>query len=137
VQLKTVGAPLNDLGWELYSDGMLRLLRDLHQRYHKPIWITENGIADTVDSRRPAFVVSHLAKVAEARAEGIPVLGYCHWSLYDNFEWSEGFTPRFGLYAVDYETQKRTLRGGGQVYARIAGSRKITPELLKEVGLDR
>lgn len=137
VNLKTEGALQNDLGWELYPDGMLRVLRDIHKRYHKPIWITENGLADAADTRRASFVVQHLARVAQATQEGIPVLGYCHWSLYDNFEWAEGFKPRFGLFAVDYDTQARTLRPGGKVYARIAQEHAITQEILSQAGMTR
>lgn len=125
VEVPPKGVAVNELGWELYSDGLYRLLKQVHEKYAKPILITENGIADKQDSQRPQFVRDHLGAVAKALTEGVPVLGYCHWSLYDNFEWAEGFEPRFGLYAVDYATQARTLRQGGAEYARIVRTRTL------------
>jgi beta-glucosidase len=129
-QETTPGAPRSDLGWEIYPEGLLRALREVDARYGRPIWITENGIADASDRLRPRFLVDHLAQVAQATAECIPVKGYYHWSLLDNFEWAEGFTPRFGLYAMDYATGARSLRPSGALYARIAREREIAPDLL-------
>jgi beta-glucosidase len=123
----TQGAPVNDLGWEIYPEGLGRVLRDVHRRYGVPLWITENGIADASDAKRPAFLISHLGEVARAIGEGVPVRGYYHWSLLDNFEWAEGLEPRFGLYAVDYATQARTLRPSGALYGRIAETLEIPP----------
>ena len=103
--------PKNDLGWDIYPEGFYRVLHTATGRYaNKPIIITENGIADAADSKRPAFLRDHLSYLAKAIDDGIPVEGYCHWSLMDNFEWTEGFTPRFGLYSVDYQTFARTPR---------------------------
>ena len=118
------GAPLSDLGWEIYPEGLGMVLRRLARR-HKPIWITENGIADAADDRRTAFIAAHLAQVARASAAGVDIRGYLYWSLLDNFEWAEGYAPRFGLYAVDYVTQARTLRASGEAYARIAKSHRL------------
>jgi beta-glucosidase len=122
-----VGVWRNDLGWEIYPAGLGDVLRQTYRRYGRPLWVTENGLADAADRSRPAFIAAHLAEVARVLAAGVPVGGYCHWSLYDNFEWAEGFTPRFGLYAVDYATQRRTLREGGRAYADIARSRAVSP----------
>jgi beta-glucosidase len=82
------------------------------------IVVTENGAATpgteepeggvVVDSMRVDFLRAHLREVAEARKSGVPVDGYFAWSLMDNFEWSEGYTLRYGIVHVDYETQKRT-----------------------------
>jgi beta-glucosidase len=127
---RPAGVWRNDLGWEVYPPGLGRLLREAYRRYGRPLWVTENGIADAVDRDRPAFVAAHLAEVARLLAEGVPVGGYCHWSLYDNFEWAEGFSARFGLYAVDYATQRRTLREGGRAYAAIARSRSVPATVL-------
>ncbi|MEI9942448.1 MAG: family 1 glycosylhydrolase [Pseudomonadota bacterium] len=88
-------------------------------------WISENGIADAADSRRTEFITSHLTEVARAIADGVDVRGYLHWSLLDNFEWAEGYAPRFGLYAVDYATQTRTLRPSGEMYAQIVKRRRL------------
>jgi len=117
-------APVSDLGWELYAEGLGVLLRRLEKR-GKPLWITENGIADAADTRRASFIRAHLAEVARAIGDGVDVRGYLHWSLLDNFEWAEGYAPRFGLYAVDYATQTRSLRPSGEVYAQIIESRRV------------
>jgi beta-glucosidase len=122
---RPAGAWLNDLGWEVHPAGLGRLLRETYRRYGRPLWVTENGIADATDAGRPAFIAAHLAEVARVLAEGVPVRGYCHWSLYDNFEWAEGFAARFGLYAVDFRTQRRALRQGGRVYAGIVRTRAV------------
>ncbi len=115
----------NDLGWEIYPEGLLRLLSDVHERYHQPIRITENGLADAADARRGRFIREHLRAVRRALAAGIRVEGYYHWSLLDNFEWSEGYTAAFGLIAVDFATQQRTLRASARDYAAIIRRRSV------------
>jgi beta-glucosidase len=117
------GAVLSDLGWEIHPEGLGVVLDQWAERAGVPIWITENGIADARDALRPAFLVAHLAEVARAIARGIDVRGYLHWSLLDNFEWTEGYGPRFGLVAVDYATQARTPRPSARLYAEIARTR--------------
>jgi beta-glucosidase len=99
--------PRNDLDWEIFPEGLERVLAAAWARYHLPIYVTENGIADADGARRPEFLRAHLAAVARAIGAGVPVRGYFHWSLLDNFEWAEGFAPRFGLYRVDYATLAR------------------------------
>ncbi len=120
------GCATNDLGWELYPEGLHRVLMWL-KRYGKPIYITENGIAAADDSLRRAYLRDHLTQIHRAVSEGADVRGYFHWSLLDNFEWAEGLTPRFGLVAVDYETQKRSPRPSARVYAQIASQNKLDP----------
>ncbi len=119
-----LGASLNDLGWEIYPEGIGRLCRKIWKRYKLPIWITENGTADSKDVFRPQFITDHLSQIAILIKEGVPVERYYHWSLMDNFEWAEGESSRFGLVEVDYETGQRTLRPSGRLYAEIAQSRK-------------
>jgi beta-glucosidase len=117
------GTPLTDLGWEIYPEGLYAVVKEASA--HAPgrsIMITENGLADAADSRRAGFLRDHLGALQHAIADGVPVEGYCHWSLLDNFEWAEGFAPRFGLYAVDYATQERTLRPSGEVFRQIVRS---------------
>ena len=80
------------------------------QKYGKPIMITENGLPDDDDDQRPRFLLTHLAQVWRAIREGVPVRGYYHWSLVDNFEWAQGYAMRFGLIEVDFATQERRLR---------------------------
>jgi beta-glucosidase len=119
------GAPASDLGWEIYPEGLGQLVRKWAPISKLPIYITENGIADAADSRRADFLTGHLAQLASAIADGIDVRGYFHWSLLDNFEWAEGYEPRFGLVAVDYATGERTPRPSAKVYSRIARERVL------------
>lgn len=110
--------PRSDMGWELYPQGILFSLRDLG-KYKKPIFITENGLADSQDKYRAWFIRTTLGYVAQAISEGIDVRGYFHWSLLDNFEWDKGFWPQFGLVYVDRQTLKRTIRPSAWEYAKI------------------
>ncbi len=118
-------APVSDLGWEIYPEGLGLVVREWAKRSGLPVYVTENGIADAADAKRGAFLVDHLAELARAIADGVDVRGYFHWSLLDNFEWAEGYEPRFGLAAVDYGTGTRTLRESARVYARIARERSL------------
>lgn len=99
----------SDLGWEIYPEGLLRILKAWKLRAPRiPIFITENGVADSHDRVRSQFVADHILSVFAAASElSVEVIGYTHWSLTDNFEWSEGLEPRFGLIAVDYPQSGR------------------------------
>jgi len=110
---------LTDMRWEIYPEGLYRTLKMITRFTSKPIYITENGIADDSDTRRAGFIEDHLLVLNKAVADGMNVKGYFYWSLLDNFEWAFGFTKRFGLYHVDYTTQKRTLREGSKKYPEI------------------
>lgn len=111
------GEGLSDMGWEIYSRG-LRDVLDWLRFTEKPVFITENGIADGRDQRRLTFLANHLKIIEQARGAGFPIKGYFHWSLMDNYEWLEGQRARFGLYRVDYENHlKRELRQSGRFYA--------------------
>jgi beta-glucosidase len=120
-----VGAEVSDLGWEVYPQGLGLLLRTWAQRSGVPVYVTENGIADATDAKRGPFLVRHLAEIARAIADGVDVRGYFHWSLLDNFEWAEGYGPRFGLVEVDYATQERRIRPSAHLYAKIARERLL------------
>ena len=112
--------PKNDLGWDIYPEGFYRVLHTVGSRYpNKPVMVTENGIADSADSQRPQFIRDHLKFLNQAMSEGVQVEGYCHWSLMDNFEWTSGFAPRFGLYSMDYSTLARTPRPSASLYRGI------------------
>lgn len=114
-------AETNDLGWEIYPEGFYRVLKATAKRFPgKQIFVTENGLADARDVKREAFIESHLSAMRKAMKEGVPVAGYCHWSLYDNFEWSEGFAPRFGLFEIDYNTLERKPRPSALKFSEIA-----------------
>jgi len=120
VQILPGPGPRNDLGWELYPEGLLTLLRQASARYHLPIYVTENGIADARGEARAAYLRSHAYAMARALAEGIPVKGYFHWTLMDNFEWAEGYGPRFGLYRVEANTRNRIPTPGAGAFAQLA-----------------
>jgi beta-glucosidase len=122
------GAEVSDLGHsEIHPEGLYQLLRET-SRYGKPIYITENGVADAQDRHRPAFLVNHLKQVWRAIRDGVPVKGYYHWSLTDNFEWAEGWNLRFGLIEVDPVTQERRMRPSGQLYSAICTANSLTPQ---------
>jgi beta-glucosidase len=110
--------PRSDTGWELYPQGLEALIAQL-KPYNVPIYITENGLADGQDVHREWFITESLHAVKRALDDGADVRGYLYWSLTDNFEWSKGFWPRFGLVAIDYTTYKRTVRPSAHAYARL------------------
>lgn len=128
-------APRNDLGWEIYPEGLYRVIRRFWERYRLPIFVTENGTADAADSFRSSYIATHLAEIARAVGDGVDVRRYYHWSLMDNFEWVEGLTPRFGLVEVDYATQERRIRESGRFYAEISRRRGADAALLDRYGL--
>lgn len=107
-----------DLGWEIFPEGIYHVLKDL-KKYDKPIYITENGLADARDRKRKKFIREHLIWVHKAIEEGVDVRGYFYWSLLDNFEWDKGFWPQFGLVAVNRKTMKRRIRSSAREYAKI------------------
>ncbi|WP_308466608.1 GH1 family beta-glucosidase [Rathayibacter soli] len=114
------GYPLTDFGWPVVPSAFTELLTGFKERYGDalpPIYITENGCAINLepgpdgavhDNRRISYTESHLGAVADAVAARVDVRGYFHWSLIDNFEWAAGYSQRFGLVHVDFDTQKRT-----------------------------
>ncbi|MBI4357709.1 MAG: glycoside hydrolase family 1 protein [Candidatus Omnitrophica bacterium] len=111
----------NSLNWEIYPEGLFQIVRDF-SKYKLPLLITENGVCTDRDEERSQFVYDHLKELARAMDQGAPVIGYLYWSLLDNFEWADGFAPRFGLVEVDYQTQARTIRPSGMRYAEICRS---------------
>jgi beta-glucosidase len=107
-----------EMGWEIYPEGIYHRLIEL-KRFNKPIFITENGIADATDKKRSNFIKDHLFWIHKAIQGGTDVKGYLHWSLLDNFEWALGFNPRFGLVKVNYKTFEREIRPSAFDYAKI------------------
>lgn len=109
----------SDMGWELYSEAIYHVLCDL-KKYNKPIYITENGLADAEDKNRAWFIQGAIRNVEQALQEGVDVRGYFYWSLLDNFEWDKGFWPRFGLVEIDYENAlERKIRPSAWEYKRL------------------
>ena len=117
---KETGRPRSDLGWEILPEGIYHVVKRA-AKYGKPIYITENGLADADDSRRELFIKEHLKFLHKAISEGMDVRGYLHWSLLDNFEFVElrGFWPRFGLVEIDYKTLERKPRPSAYAYKKI------------------
>lgn len=113
---------VSDLGWELYPSSLYNVITDVAQRYHRPIYVTENGLADAADRHRTQFLTESLLHLHRAQQVGADVRGYLHWSLLDNFEWDKGYWPRFGLIAVDYKTLERIPRESALVYKKICES---------------
>jgi beta-galactosidase len=129
---------LNPLVPPVYEDApqdFVPLLARLHDRYHLPMVVSENGAAVGEagdEARQEAFLVQHLLAVKRALSLGVDVRGYFWWSLMDNYEWNHGMSSmRFGLYAVDPRTKARRLRPAGRTFARIAGERTIGADLAK------
>ena len=123
------------MGYEGWIDGFYDVLVAFSQRYPGlPLVVTEAGIATSLGRRRAENVVRTLEAIARARDAGVDVRGLYHWSLTDNFEWAEGFTPRFGLYSVDRTSYARTVNEGGDVLRAIATARAVTGEQRAEYG---
>ena len=113
--------------------GLSLVLREL-SNYGKPIYITENGLFASDDDMQARYLVSHVAAVQRAVREGAAVRGYYWWTLVDNFEWTEGYRLRFGLFQLDLETQQRTPREVAGLYARIIRENGVADELLERYG---
>lgn len=110
----------SDFGNEIYPRGLRDALA-LAGEYGRPVWITENGLADADDDQRKKFLRDHLGVVQKAIADGLAdVRGFLHWSLTDNFEWSVGYHTRFGLFSYDPETLVRQARPSARFYGRIS-----------------
>jgi beta-glucosidase len=104
------GIETTEMGWQIYPPGFRAVLDRVSQRLDLPIFITENGCCDSGDDLRRAYLVSHLAAVHDAIADGADVRGYMHWTFMDNFEWREGFAKRFGLVEMDHTDPALTRR---------------------------
>lgn len=107
----------SDMRWPLSADGFEYILRDLWRRFELPLIVTEHGLADAADDYRGAYIEDSIEAIGRVRSDGIPVNGYCHWSLLDNIEWAEGRWPQFGLIDVDFETLERTPRESFGTYS--------------------
>ena len=124
---------LTHIGWEIYPQGLDRVVRNLLAQWPlPPIWITENGAADNTpvtegacdDRLRCDYLQSHLAQLSQMVASGIDIRGYYVWSLLDNFEWAHGYSQRFGIVHVDYATQTRTPKQSARWLGALMRSRE-------------
>lgn len=126
------GAEMSDDDYgEVYPQGIYQALK-LAAAYRRPIYITENGLPDADDDQRPRFILSHLRQVWAALQGNLPIMGYYHWSLIDNFEWDRGWQQRFGLIELDPATQERRLRPSGELYGRICRSGCIDRDMVSQ-----
>ena len=135
--VRTIRPPYSEyteMGWEVYPEGLYKLLRRLHQEYApRALYITENGAAfedrlengQVHDPRRVAYLREHLLAAQRAIQEGVPLRGYFVWSLIDNFEWAHGYTKRFGIAYVDYATQTRTLKDSALFYKQVVAANGV------------
>ena len=129
------GAEYTEMNWEVCAPALYRLLTRLNSDYRlPPIYITENGAAftDTVnpdgkihDERRTDYLRQHFVQTRLAMQAGVDVRGYFVWSMLDNFEWGHGYSKRFGLIRVDYDTQQRTIKDSGEWYSRVIASNSV------------
>jgi beta-glucosidase len=129
------GHPISAFNWPITPDALYWGPKFLYERYRLPILITENGVSlrDWVaadgavhDPSRIDFMTRYLRSLHRAIAEGVPAMGYLHWTFMDNFEWAEGYKERFGLTYVDFPTQKRTLKDSAHWYAQVIASNGST-----------
>lgn len=124
-----------EMGWEVYPEGLLQVLGRLHFEYQIPkIYVTENGCSYSDapgddgrvrDERRTRYLREHIRMAHKAIQIGIPLAGYFVWSLFDNFEWAFGYTQRFGIVWVDYETQQRIIKDSGRWYSQVIKSNGV------------
>ncbi len=114
-----------EMGWGIHPDGLQELIKNAWRKYKKPIYIFENGIADGEDLHRKKFIESHVKAIQNAISEGADVRGYFYWSLLDNFEWCEGFSKKFGLCEVDFESMERKPRKSYHAYRDIIRKKLI------------
>ena len=121
--------------WEVFPKGLEKLLIDVHQRYNlNSIYITENGCAydypiendgSIIDTKRVEYLESHIEACKKAINQGVPLDGYMHWSLMDNFEWALGFEKRFGIVHVDFKTLKRTPKKSYYFFKKLVEQNSI------------
>ncbi len=104
------GAELTQMDYEFYPEALEHVIRRVHEQFKGDLIVTENGVAVSDDTRRIEFIRTALQGVENCIRDGIPVKGYCYWSLMDNFEWQKGFSMTFGLIAVDRTAQTRTAK---------------------------
>jgi beta-glucosidase/6-phospho-beta-glucosidase/beta-galactosidase len=124
----------SDFGWEIYPAGLREMLTFVGT-LGLPVYVTENGIADAADTLRAQFLFDHLSTLQGVIADAVAdVRGYFHWSFTDNFEWSSGYYPRFGLFTYDPLSGARTIRRGARVLRRIAIRNGIGSALIRRYG---
>ncbi|MFJ5115904.1 glycoside hydrolase family 1 protein [Streptomyces sp. NPDC088551] len=123
------------MNYEASTQGLAGVLKEYGNRYRGlPLLVSESGIATENGARRSQHIVRTLEQISQARAAGVDVRGYYHWSLLDNFEWLSGYSARFGLYQVDRTTMERIPTSSVPLYREIARSRSLSPQTRQEFG---
>jgi len=112
---------LTDMPYTIYGEGLYRAIQSV-SILNVPILITENGVADEKDNYRELYIKRYLYAVSKAIEDGFNIIGYFYWSFMDNFEWAFGYDMKFGLFAVDYNTQERSLRKGATAFIDIVNN---------------
>jgi len=115
----------NDMGWDLYPEGITHVLLDL-KKYNKPIYVTEAGIADRKDNYRAEYIKDLIVAINKAIEKGADVRGFIYWSLLDNYEWIFAYSQKFGLVDVNILTKERTIRESAYEYKKICESNSVT-----------
>lgn len=122
------GKPMTAYAWPVTPDGLYWGPKFFWERYQKPIYITENGMANVDwisldghvhDPQRIDYTMRYLLALQRAADDGVPVKGYFHWSILDNFEWAEGYKQRFGMIYVDFPTQRRVMKDSAYWYQSV------------------
>lgn len=126
------GSDVNDLGWEIYPEGLYRICRKYYERFKAPIFITENGTSDERDSFRIKYLYDHTYQIKRLIDDGIDVQRYYHWTLMDNFEWLDGLSGKFGLVSVDPVTYKRKIKRSGLFYSELCREKGVTEDMIKK-----
>jgi len=126
------GIEMTEMGWQVYPPGFYAVLMDLHRRFGKPLYITENGCCDSGDEVRRRYLLSHWAMMARAIQDGCDLRGYMHWTFVDNFEWREGFEKKFGLFAMDpLDPQlERVPRQSAEMFREVIAANAVTPDIV-------
>lgn len=126
------GVEQTEMGWQIHPPGLFHVLDSVQRTFRKPIWITENGCADSGDEMRRRYLVAHLAQIHRAIAAGCDVRGFLHWTFTDNFEWREGFEKRFGIVAMDPADPelRRTAKQSAFLLRDVARSNALSADIV-------
>lgn len=125
----------SDAGRAVDPNGLAYILKKIHKRYPwLPVIVTENGVGDGTDQLRPAYLIEHLVAISSTIKEGVPVKGYIHWTLSDNFEWSDGYGPKFGLVEIRRDNNlERIKRPSFSLYQHIISDHHVSRELRERI----
>jgi len=126
------GIEVSEMGWQIYPPGFHDVLLEVTRNFGVPIYVTENGCADSGDDMRRRYLVSHWAQMHRAIRHGADVRGYMHWTYCDNFEWREGFAKKFGLFAMDHTDPDliRVPRGSAHLLREVIAANALTDDIV-------